>query len=172
MVVYLFREYPTHLWRNETIITDIQKKWLEEILSGKLSKSDNPRKYSAYMGRIQERIDNMIENLVWLADNAPDILKYEEREYDSPTTERHLRLKKFLRVCTKISPYSDDPTLFKILSEIIPNFNIELTRKRGIPSPLKVLRCKRCKATFEAENYKEKGNKCPFCGFEKVEETI
>jgi len=144
------------------------------VLSGKISKVDNPRKYSAYRKRIQSHIDHMLDNLDWLAEYDPDILKYEEREWDDPNFERHLRLKRLLSTCVKISPYNEDPTIFKILGQIIPNFGIELVKRRtSIPSqnikPMVIFRCKRCRGTFEEEDYKKKGNKCPHCSFDKIE---
>ena len=148
------------------MITDIQKKWIEEILSGKISKSDNPRKYSAYLKRIQQRIDAMIVNMAWLSDNAPDILKNEEREYDDPSFERHFRLKTMLRTCAKISPFTDDPTILKILGELLPpQVGIEIYRKSvniTQPKPLDVYHCNGCSNEFEPSEIKD-GN-CPYCG--------
>jgi len=133
------------------IITDIQLGWLKDILGGKITKHDDPRKYSAYMKRIQNRIDHMLDNLIVLAEIAPDILKYEEREFDDPSIERHIRLKKLLRVCVDINPYKQDPTLFKILAQLT-SFNIELIKKPNIiPRPIETTTsiCSICSIEFE-----------------------
>jgi len=119
-------------------------------------KADNPRKYSAYMKRIQERIDHMLDNMVWLANNRPELLKFEERELDDPNIERYMRLKKILDVCVKMNPYSEDPTLFRLLSKMIPTYAIELVRKPSIPpKPMVVYRCLNCSGTYEDIDAKE-----------------
>jgi len=152
------------------MITDIQLKWLEQILKGEITKSDNPRKYSAYMRRIQNRVDAMMVNLEWIVKFCPEIFKYEEREFDDPSMERHSRLKRLLRVCIAISPFTEDPTLFKILSQISPTYGVEFYKKPAVlPKPMVVFRCKRCKGTFEDVDMKDEG-KCPHCGSNKLED--
>jgi len=145
------------------MITDIQRKWVEQLIKGTITKSDNPRKYSAYMKRIQKRIDEMMTNLLWLADNAPEILKNEEEEYDNIALERHQRLKTLLRICVKINPLTEDPTIFKIIGTFLPsNFEIGIFRKTTFPpEPMVVFKCNNCNVEFEPSEIKE-GN-CPNC---------
>lgn len=150
--------------RIEKIVTDIQKKWLTDIKNGKINKADNPRKYSAYMRRVQTRVDHLLVNFEWVADNCPDILKYEEREYDDPNVERHARLKRLLRICVKISPFTEDPSILKILGKMLPSqFGIELFKKQVlVAKSLTVYECNSCRIQFEPTEIKNGG--CPNCG--------
>ena len=150
-------------------ITDIQKEWIQGILDGEITKEQNPRKYSAYMKRIQNRLDHLLEHLLWMADTCPDILKYEAREYDDPNVERHSRLKKLLRVCTKISPFTDDPTILQILAQLIPSqYGIEIFKKPIVgPKPMVVYECKACETHFEPTDIKN--GKCPNCQSDNYE---
>lgn len=145
------------------MITDIQKEWIRKIMQGEITKEDNPRKYSAYMSRIQKRIDAMLINLEWLAKNSPEILKNEEREYDDPAIERHQRVKTLLRVCATISPFNEDPTILKVIGTLLPSqFGIELVKKSPRrQEPLNIYRCI-CEKEFEVTEIKD--GKCPYCG--------
>lgn len=119
------------------------------------------------MRRIQVRIDHEIKNLEWVSDNNPELLKFEEREYDDPRFERHSRLKTLLRICAKISPFNEDPVIIKILGQMLPpQFGIELFKKHlsnGM-HPMIVFECKEkdCGIQFEPADLKD-GN-CPKCG--------
>ena len=145
------------------MITDIQKKWINDIVDGHITKADNPRKYSAYMRRIQERIDHMLDNLEWLVKNSPDIIRYEEREFDDPAIERHIRLKRLLRVCAIINPISEDPAILKIIGKLIsPQFGIEIFKKSiVVPKPLSIFECQKCHRHFEPTEIQDGG--CPYC---------
>lgn len=106
------------------MITDIQRKWLERILSGEETKHENPRKFSAYWKRIQERIDEMFKNLKWLAENYPEVLT--EGEFKN----NHERMKTLLYVADKVNPMAKTPLLFKILEQMLTKHDIVLTKKR------------------------------------------
>lgn len=106
------------------MITEIQRKWLERILSGEETKHENPRKFSAYWKRVQERIDGMLENMKWLADNFPEVLTEGEFKND------HERMKILLHVADKINPMSKTPLLFKILTTMLDKHDIVLTKKK------------------------------------------
>lgn len=151
------------------IITDIQKEWIQDILDGKINKEDNPRKYSAYMKRIQNRTDHMFEHLLWMAKNCPDILRNEEREFDDPSLERHSRLKSLLRVCSEINPFTEDPSILRILSQLLPSqYGIEIFKKPiRAPKPLDVYQCNACGAQFEPVSIKD--GKCPNCQSDNYE---
>ncbi|GAH86087.1 unnamed protein product, partial [marine sediment metagenome] len=77
------------------------------------------------------------------------LVKYEEREYNNPKVERHSRLKRLLRICVHISPFNEDPTIFKVLSQMSPTIGVEFFKKpTELPKPMVAYRCKRCKGTF------------------------
>lgn len=111
-------------WGVKKIITSIQRRWLEALLSGEETKHSNPRKFSAYWKRIQERIDEMFENLKWLAENYPEVLTEGEFKTD------HERMKTLLYVADKINPMEKTPLLFKILQQTLTKHDIVLTKKR------------------------------------------
>jgi len=112
------------------MITDLQRIWLESLQKGLETKYDNPKKYSQNMIRIQKHIDKMLENLIWLAKNFPEILKNEEKELANSTMERHARVKSFLFVSTLINPLTEDPTLIKLMTQLTPpNMQITLEKK-------------------------------------------
>lgn len=106
------------------MITDIQRRWLERILSGEERKQENPRKYSAYWKRIQERIDEMFENMKWLADNFPEVLTEGELKNE------HKRMKTLLHVANKVNPMSKTPLMWQILEQMLTKHDIVLTKKR------------------------------------------
>jgi hypothetical protein len=150
--------------------TDKQIDWLKRILSGEVTKSENPRKYSAYMRRIQKQFDDRLANWLWVAENMPDVLKDEEREYTDETLERHRRLKILLRICLLVNPLSEDPTLVEMIGQLVPRFDIELVKKPPLPpKPLEVSKCKKCDGLWEDKDLKD--GKCPQCNnsVEKVE---
>lgn len=87
------------------MITDKQREWLTKYLSR--GESDSHKRY-VYMKRIQERIDHMLENAVWLARNYPELFKDETSEIISIDTDnplpRHRRLKKLIQIITLLYP--------------------------------------------------------------------
>lgn len=106
------------------MITDIQRRWLERILSGDETKHENPRKFSAYWKRIQERIDEMFKNMRWVADNYPEVLTEDELKRNNE------RMKTLLYVADKINPLAKTPLMWKILESMLTKHDIILTKKR------------------------------------------
>ena len=109
-----------------SMITDIQKMWLEKELDGKLKRKDDPRKYSAYRRRIRAHIEKMRENLIWLAENRPDILEDIEFELSDDTIERHRNAKTLLKAVTL---FESEPTVWELLQTIYSSYQIELQKK-------------------------------------------
>lgn len=110
------------------MITDIQRRWLKRILSGEETKHENPRKFSAYWKRIQERIDEMFRNMKWLADNYPEVLTEGELKRNNQ------RMKDLLYVADKINPLAKTPLMWKILESMLEKHSIVLTKRK---SPVK-----------------------------------
>jgi len=100
------------------VITDNQLKILEEyVKNGKKFKSIEERKrFNRTLVRLQDRVDEGLVKLVWLAINCPELLLDEERELADETLEPHRRLKK----------------LFKILANVNPRFEVALVIKKPI----------------------------------------
>jgi len=88
------------------MLTDLQKQWLQEFLDGKKSKRDDPHTYSVYMGRIRDRVDHMMDNMVWLANNMPDLMKDEEWEIQEYGSIKHRRLKLLMQTIKAMYPES------------------------------------------------------------------
>jgi len=97
--------------------TQKQIDFLDSILKGEFRKKDNPHKYSVYMKRIRERIDEELSSLLWLAENFPEILVDEDYEIHTDGMPRNRRLKLFLRITKLIYPQAD-PQLVKQKEEI------------------------------------------------------
>ena len=118
------------------MITDIQREWLQAIKEGKIKKSDNPRKYSAYMNRIQKHINHALENSVWLAQNFVEILKDEETEINDESLPRYRRFKIILFIAKCLDPTltvdpsaTELPALVKLMARMFPKYTFELVRK-------------------------------------------
>ena len=86
------------------MITDIQKKWLEKITDGEVSKRDESHKWSVYMGRIRKRIDREFENLVWTSLHFPELLTDEEWEIQELGAIKRRRLKMLMQVIKSMYP--------------------------------------------------------------------
>lgn len=99
------------------MITESQKDWLKELVDGKITKKDNPHKHSVYMNRIRERMDREMENLLWLANNCPDILTDAEWEIEELGSIKNRRLKLFLQVIKAMYP-EVDPQLIRLQREV------------------------------------------------------
>lgn len=97
--------------------TEKQIEFLESILTGKVTKKDNPHKYSVYMKRIRERLDIEIDSWMWLAENFPEILVDEDYEIHTDGMPRHRRLKALMRITKLIYPQAD-PQLVKLKEDI------------------------------------------------------
>lgn len=109
------------------MITDIQKDWLQKELDGKVKRKQNPRKHSAYKRRIRDRIDHMVENLLWLAKNRPDILQDMEYELGSDDIVRFRRARALLQA---IALFENEPTVLSLIAEIYTSHQIEVTKKK------------------------------------------
>lgn len=108
------------------MITDIMLQFLKDEKEGKIKKKDDPRKHSAYMRRIHERIDHMKENLLWLAKNRPDILSDLAHELADEDLPMKRRAKALIKAVTL---FENEPTVIEIVSEIYTKHNIEITHK-------------------------------------------
>jgi len=96
--------------------TDKQIQWLKDVVEGKTNKKVDPHKYSVYMNRIREDIDEELERIKWIALNAQYIMKDEEWEVQEFGTLKHRRLIKLLEIVKSIQPESD-PVLVKLRRE-------------------------------------------------------
>jgi hypothetical protein len=115
-----------------TMITDIQLKFLQDLLDGKIKKKDCPKKYSGYMKRIREQIDHALENLLWLAENRPDILQ----DLDKELLNEDLPMKRRARALIKaVSLFENEPNVFAIIAEVYSKHSIELQKKKNVDSP-------------------------------------
>lgn len=109
------------------MITDIQLEFLKKILNGEIKKKDVPRKYSTYMARVRTRIDHMMENLLWIAKNRPDLLSDLDFELADETVPMKRRAKNLVRAVTL---FENEPTVIEIVSEIYSKHNIEISHKQ------------------------------------------
>jgi hypothetical protein len=94
------------------MITRKMREWLNSL-------PENPAKdtkYCVYMNRIQKRIDEELENLLWLCIKHSDIFIDEEKEINDLTGKivSHRRLRKLL-IC---------------VNNLNPNMNVELVLKK------------------------------------------
>jgi hypothetical protein len=69
------------------------------------------------MARIRERMDGEMENLLWLANNCPDILTDAEWEIEELGAIKNRRLKLFLQVIKAMYP-EVDPQLIRLQREV------------------------------------------------------
>ena len=99
------------------MITDIQKKWLEGFAEGIKTKRDDSHTYSVYMGRIRKRIEHQFENLLWLANNMPEILRDEEWEINELDSIKHRRVKMLFQVIKGMYP-DLEPQLTHVRREV------------------------------------------------------
>lgn len=116
------------------MITNKQRVFLQKLKDGELAKEDNPKKFSAVMIRIQKQIDKNIDNLVWLVDNYPEILKDVDMEIGDVNVERYRRFKAFGYILNRLDPQTeleevDLPKLLVQLSRLYPEFYFRLIRK-------------------------------------------
>lgn len=112
------------------MITNIQRTFLQDILDGKLKKKNCPKKYSAQMKRIQNRINEGVENLLWLAQTRPDLLQ----DLNNELLDENLPMKRRARALLKaVSLFENEPTVFSLIAEIYSNHVIELRKKKNEP---------------------------------------
>jgi len=108
------------------MITNIQRRYLQQELEGKIKKKQDPRKYSAYRRRIRKRIDNMAENLLWLAEHRPEILQDKDYENSDETIQRLRRARALLKAVTL---FENEPTVLSLIAEIYSSFQLEVVKK-------------------------------------------
>lgn len=96
--------------------TDKQLKWLQDVVSGKIQKKDNPHRYSVYMNRIRKDIDKELERIKWIAVNAQHVMTDEEWEIQQLGSVKHRRLIRCLEIVKAIQPEAD-PVLVKLRRE-------------------------------------------------------
>ena len=108
------------------MITDIQRKFLQLIFEGKIKKRRNPRKYSSYTRRIRERIDHALDNLIWTAEHAPEILSDREFEKGDDRLKKYRRARALLKA---ISLFENEPTVLLLVAEVYSHRQIEIQRK-------------------------------------------
>ena len=116
------------------IITNKQRRFLQKVLDGEITKSDNPKRFSAISIRIQEQIDKNILNLVWIVDNYPEILKDEVTEIDNANIERYRRFKAFAYILSKLNPMTEIeevelPEILRKLGRLYPKFYFKILRR-------------------------------------------
>jgi hypothetical protein len=116
------------------MITNIERKFLEQLLNGEIKKEDNPKRYSVMMGRIQKQIDRNIVNLIWIIENFPSIFKDEATEINDPLLERYRRFRALAYIVTKIDPSIELeklslPDVLKKLSQLYPKYYFNIVNK-------------------------------------------
>lgn len=86
------------------------------------------------MGFVQKQIDKNMANLLWLVENAPEILKDEKTEIDDDQMERYRRFKALVYVAGKINPMFEFEKIglnevLKKLSQLYPKYYFEIIKK-------------------------------------------
>ena len=109
-----------------SLITDIMLQFMKDVEAGKIKKKDIPRKYSAYMRRIHERIDHMTKNLLWLAEHRPDIMSDLANELADEDLPMKRRAKALIKAVTL---FENEPTVLEIISEIYTKHQIEIKHR-------------------------------------------
>jgi len=117
------------------VITDKNLEFLEKILSGEITKEDNPKRYSETMIRIQKTIDEKLANTLILAEKFSEILKDEAREINDPDLERYRRFKAFAYIVSLLNPATELekiglPDILIKLSRLYPKYYFKIIRKR------------------------------------------
>lgn len=84
------------------MITNKMKKWLESLPE----KPIKDIKYCVYINRIQKRIDEELENFLWLCAYHPELVIDEETEINdlSGKIVSHRRLRKLMVCVNKVNP--------------------------------------------------------------------
>jgi len=99
------------------LITDKQLEWLRGVNERRITKSDDPHKWSVYMKRIRERIDHQLDNLLWLCENMPEILMDMDYEIQNYGILKRRRLKNLMLAVKMLYPEAD-VELVKLKREI------------------------------------------------------
>lgn len=114
------------------MITNKQREYLEKILSGEIKVRDDPRKHRTYIGRMRKTIDKNKDNLVWLSEKFPEIMRDRDWELNNDVEEKR-RAKALLRAVALFQSetlFGKESTLIKLIQEMYPRFQIELTRRK------------------------------------------
>lgn len=90
---------------------------MKQIVEGKITKKDDPHKWSVYQKRIRDRIDHGLEHLKWVAENYPEILEDAEYEIQTYGVIKRRRLKDLMIIIKLLYP-SGDVELIKLRNEI------------------------------------------------------
>lgn len=120
------------------MITNIQKEFISKLKSGELIRSDvSDSVYCTTLSRIQKQIDKNMANLLWLAENCPEILADEKIEIDDERLERYRRFKTLVYVAGKLNPMYEFENIgladiLKKLSQLYPKYYFEIIRKSSV----------------------------------------
>lgn len=119
------------------MISEKQKQFLIDVLTGKIKKRDNPRKWSTYFRRIRKTIDERVERYLWLSENFPEILRDREWELnnDVPDKRRAKALLKGIALFQQEGLFIEEAAIINVLQELYPRFQIELVKKGKIQPP-------------------------------------
>lgn len=78
------------------------------------------------MRRIQEHIEKSMKNLLWLAENRPDILQ----DLETELLDADLLLKRRARALIKaVSLFENEPTVFSIIAEVYNERVVSIEKK-------------------------------------------
>ena len=108
------------------MITDFQKRFIQLELDGKIKRNKEPRKFSAYERRMQERIDHMIRNGKWLANKRPDILQ-NIKAWKRGEAQRYQRARDLLQI---VALFEREDIVLSLIAEIYSDHQLELTKKK------------------------------------------
>jgi hypothetical protein len=86
----------------KNMITNKMREWLQSLPE----KPVKDIKYCVYINRIQKRIDEELDNLLWLCVNHPELVIDEETEINDLTGKivSHRRLRKLMLCVNAINP--------------------------------------------------------------------
>lgn len=117
------------------LITNIQREFLRKIISGEITKEDNPKRYSEMKIRIRKTIDEGLINTIWMVDNCPELLTDEIIEFEDEALERHRRFKAFAYIISKLNPHYEVENanlvdILKKLSQLYPKYYFDIIRKK------------------------------------------
>lgn len=111
------------------MITNNQQRFFQDILDGKIKKTDDAYKYNWYMRHARQSIDKNLKKLIWLAEKFPDVLRDFDHELMNEDLEIRRRAKGLLKA---ISLFETEPQIIKIVAELYPHYSFEIVKKRKI----------------------------------------
>lgn len=117
------------------MVTKKQIDFIQKLLSGEITKEDNPKRYSEMIIRIQKGIDDDLEKYIWLVDNCPEFLADEKTEFEDEYLERFRRFKAFAYILSKLNPHYEIEqaklsSILKKLSQLFPKYYFDIVKKR------------------------------------------